>query len=119
MIEKIHSLGIASSEDYARQMSGQDVHLMLKASISGLVHVDAITLIGADGKLLNFSRYWPTPALDVTDRDYFKAFKSDAQLTSFMSLPVHNRGNATWTVFLVLTNCDVGVSHRIVVAFGL
>jgi diguanylate cyclase (GGDEF)-like protein len=100
VIEKIQSLGIASSEDYARQMSGRDVHLMLKASISGLVHVDAITLINADGKLLNFSRYWPAPALDVTDRDYFKAFKSDAQLTSFISLPVHNRGNATWTVFL-------------------
>jgi hypothetical protein len=36
MIEKIQSLGIASSEDYARRMSGQDVHLMLKASTSGL-----------------------------------------------------------------------------------
>jgi diguanylate cyclase (GGDEF)-like protein len=99
--DKIQSLGIASSDDYARQMSGRDVHLMLKASISGLVHIDAITLINADGKLLNFSRYWPAPPLDVTDRDYFKAFKSDAQLTSFMSLPVHNRGNSTWTVFLV------------------
>jgi diguanylate cyclase (GGDEF)-like protein len=100
VMDKIRSLGIVSSEDYARQMSGQDVYLMLKASISGLIHVDAVTLINADGKLLNFSRYWPAPALDVTDRDYFKAFKSDAQLTSFISLPVHNRGNATWTVFL-------------------
>jgi diguanylate cyclase (GGDEF)-like protein len=100
VIEKIRSLGITSSADYASQMSGHDVHLMLKTIISGLVHVDAITLINADGKLLNFSRFWPTPELSVADRDYFKAFKSDAQLTSFISLPARNRGNGAWTVFL-------------------
>jgi diguanylate cyclase (GGDEF)-like protein len=100
VIEKIQSLGITSSEDYASRMSGHDVHLMLKTIISGLVHVDAVTLINTDGKLLNFSRFWPIPELSVADRDYFKAFKSDAQLTSFISLPAHNRGNGAWTVFL-------------------
>ena len=99
VMEKIQSLGIASSEDYGRQMSGRDVHLMLKTSISGLVQVDAITLINADGKLLNFSRYWPIPEVNVADRDYFKVLKSDAQMTSFISRPERNRGNGAWTVF--------------------
>ena len=49
VVEKIQALGIASSEDYARQMSGRDVHLMLKDESNGLFHVDALTLIGADG----------------------------------------------------------------------
>src|SRR5476651_558733 len=100
VVEKVQSLGIASSEDYTRQMSGQDVHLMLKASISGLVQADAITLINADGTLLNSSRGWPIPAANVADRDYFKALKSDAQLTSLISLPVLNRITGTWTLFL-------------------
>ena len=43
VIETIQSLGIVSSEDYARRMSGQNVHLMLKASTSGLVQ--ALSLI--------------------------------------------------------------------------
>jgi len=100
LTEKIQSLGIASSEDYARQMSGQDVHLTLKASISGLAHVGAVTLIDADGKLLNSSRDWPIPAANVADRDYFKALKTDAQQTSFISLPVRNRITDEWTLFL-------------------
>jgi hypothetical protein len=100
VVEKIQSLRIASSEYYARQMSGQDIHLMLKDKISGLVHVNAITLIDADGKLLNYSRNWPVPAANVADRDYFKALKSDAQLTTFMSLPVHNHVTGAWTLFL-------------------
>jgi diguanylate cyclase (GGDEF)-like protein len=100
VLEKVQSFGIASSKDLARQMSGQDVHLMLKAAISGLVQVDAITLINADGTLLNSSRDWPIPAANLADRDYFKALKSDAKLTSFISLPVRNRINGAWTLFL-------------------
>ncbi|HJY18882.1 MAG TPA: hypothetical protein VJ353_14710, partial [Xanthobacteraceae bacterium] len=36
VIEKIQALGIASSDDYARRMSGEDVHQMLRTSTSGL-----------------------------------------------------------------------------------
>jgi diguanylate cyclase (GGDEF)-like protein len=100
VIEKIQSLGVSSSEDYARQMSGQDVHLMLKASTSGLVQAYAISLVNADGHLLNFSRFWPAPDISVADREFFLALKSDPRLASFVSLPAHNRTNGAWTLFL-------------------
>jgi diguanylate cyclase (GGDEF)-like protein/PAS domain S-box-containing protein len=101
VLEKIRSLGIASSEDYTRRMSGEDVHQMLKASASGLVQIYAISLINADGRLLNFSRFWPGPDISVADREFFNVLKSDPQATSFISLPAHNRTNGTWTLFLV------------------
>jgi PAS domain-containing protein len=100
VIEKIQSLGISSSEDYARRMSGQDVHQILKASTSGLVQAYAISLINADGRLLNFSRFWPVPDISVADREFFLALKSDPRLTSFVSLPGHNRTDGAWTLFL-------------------
>jgi diguanylate cyclase (GGDEF)-like protein/PAS domain S-box-containing protein len=100
VIDKIQALGIASSEDYARQMSSEDVHQMLKASTSGLVQAYAISLINADGQLLNFSRFWPAPDISVADREFFLALKSDPGLTSFVGLPGHNRTNGAWTMFL-------------------
>jgi diguanylate cyclase (GGDEF)-like protein len=100
VIEKIQALGIASSEDYARRMSGQDVHLMLKASISGVVQAYAISLINSDGHLINFSRSWPVPEIDVADRIFFKAIKSDPQVTSYISESAHNRTDGAWTLFL-------------------
>src|SRR5712691_4637264 len=100
LIEEIQSRGISSSEDPVRQMSGQHVHQMLRDKISGLPHVDAVTIITSDGMLINFSRDWPTPAVEVTDQDYFKALKSNAQLISFVSEPVQNRGTGTWTIYL-------------------
>jgi diguanylate cyclase (GGDEF)-like protein/PAS domain S-box-containing protein len=101
VIEQIQSLGIGSSEDYARQMSGQDVHQMLKASTSGLVQIYAFSLIDADGRLINFSRFWPAPDISVADRNFFKALKADPRQTSFISEPWHNRTDGAWTMFLV------------------
>jgi diguanylate cyclase (GGDEF)-like protein len=100
VLENIKSLGIASSEDYKRRMSGEDVHQMLKASTSGLVQIYAVSLINADGRLINFSRFWPGPELGVADRDFFNALKSDPRMTSYMSRPGHNRTNGAWTLFL-------------------
>jgi diguanylate cyclase (GGDEF)-like protein/PAS domain S-box-containing protein len=100
VLEKIQSLGIVSSEDYARRMSGQDVHLLLRASTSGVVQIYTISLINAEGRLINFSRSWPVPEIDVGDRDFFNALKSDPGLTSYISLPGHNRTNGAWTLFL-------------------
>ena len=101
VIEKIQSLGVASSEDYTRLMSGKDMHVMLKASTSGLVQIHALTLINADGRLLNLSRFWPVPELNVADQDYFQTLKSDPRLTSYTSPPERNRVNGAWTLFLV------------------
>jgi diguanylate cyclase (GGDEF)-like protein len=100
VIEKIEALGIASGEDFARRMSGEDVHQMLKTSISGVVQAYAISLINADGRVLNFSLSWPIPRIDVRDREFFDALKSNPQVTSYISLPGHNSTDGTWTLFL-------------------
>jgi diguanylate cyclase (GGDEF)-like protein len=100
VIEKIQSLGIISSEDYAHRMSGEDVHSMLKASTSGLIQIYALSLIDADGRLINFSRFWPAPDISVADRAFFKTLKSEPLTTSFISDPAHNRTDGAWTLFL-------------------
>ena len=101
VIERMQSLGISSTEDFARRMSGQDVQFLLKDKISGLPHIDAVSLFDADGKMINLSRFWPVPNLNNADRKYFLAFKSNPNLKSLISEPVINRATGTWTVFLV------------------
>ena len=97
LIEDVRSLGNILSEDFERKMSSLDVHQMLKNKISGLSHVSSVILINSDGMLINASLEWPIPATNVADRDYFKALKLDAQLTSFVSEPIRGRrtGNST------------------------
>src|SRR5262249_39064879 len=101
LIERLSALGIATAEDYERRMSGYDVHLSLKDKLTGWPHIGSITLINARGKLFNFSRFWPLPDIDVTDREFYRALKSDPRLTSFMGEPVRNRATGSWTIHLV------------------
>src|SRR5262245_28269396 len=101
LIERMKALGVASPEDFERTMSGHDVHLMLKEKVSGWPHIGSITFINARGKLFNFSRFWPLPDIDVTDREFYQALKLDRQLSSFMGAPVRNRATGSWTIHLV------------------
>jgi len=97
-----HFAGLAINDSDALQskLANHAMHQWLKERSGGMAHVDAITVISAQGKLINFSRYWPIPNVDVTDRDYFQALKADATLDTFISKPVHNRGTGTATIYL-------------------
>jgi hypothetical protein len=92
--------GVTDVESYRRLTSDQDTHFLLKEKIAGLPQVDAVTMIDAKGKLLSFSRYWPIPDVDISDRDYYKALKDNPNLESFISLPVKNRGTGTWNIYI-------------------
>ncbi|HXP30085.1 MAG TPA: ATP-binding protein [Stellaceae bacterium] len=100
LVELMRAREIASGEDLRRQMSAHDVHMMLRDKISGLPHVDAITVIDPEGNLVNFSRYWPIPKVDISDRAYFKALKDKPDLDWFVSEPVVNYGTNTRTFYL-------------------
>ena len=91
---------VTDSASYQRIMSDQATHLLLKEKITGLPQIDAVTMINAQGKLINFSRYWPIPDVNVSDRDYFKALKADPNLETFNSAPVQNRGSGTWNIYI-------------------
>ena len=82
VVERMQSLGIASAEDYERQMSGYDTHQRLKDRISALPYINAIVLTDAQGKLINFSRSWPVPSVKIPDQDPSKADRKSTRLNS-------------------------------------
>jgi len=92
--------GVTDMASYRRLSSDQETHFLLKEKIAGLPQVDAVTMIDAKGRLINFSRYWPIPEVDISDRDYFKALEANPHLESFVSAPIQNRGNGTWNIYI-------------------
>ncbi len=91
---------VEDAADFRRKMAGQQVHEMLRQKLVGLPYINAVTMIDATGDLVNFSRFWPIPQVNVADRDYFQAMRGDPSLQRFISQPVRNRGDDTWTVYL-------------------
>jgi diguanylate cyclase (GGDEF)-like protein/PAS domain S-box-containing protein len=97
-IERVNRLGIASPEDFARQMSDYDTYQRLKDRISALPFIDAIVLTDAAGKLINFSRGWPAPNVKTPDHDPHAAFLADPHLAVFVGDPLLSPATREWIV---------------------
>src|SRR5690348_3883900 len=100
LIEHMETLAVVSAEVYARSMASRDIHLMLEDKISGFPHIEAVTLVGADGELINSSMTWPSPRGNVADQDYFQALKNNPALSTKLGRPQQDPGTGTWTISL-------------------
>ncbi|MGU3538605.1 ATP-binding protein [Methylobacterium sp. A54F] len=99
----IEGLGLdeaAPGADFARLVSGREVHDNLKVRVAGIPQLDAVSVVGADGRVLNFSRYYPVPDINLGDRDYFAYLRDTPVQEPYITEPVENRGNGTWTIYL-------------------
>jgi signal transduction histidine kinase/DNA-binding NarL/FixJ family response regulator/HPt (histidine-containing phosphotransfer) domain-containing protein len=92
--------GVYDSDSYVATMSHKNTFAFLREKLAGLPQLEAITMIDATGKLINFSRYWPIPEVNISDRDYFKVLSRDATLETFIGEPVQNRGTGTWNIYI-------------------
>ncbi len=101
LVEYVYATGIGTPGDYRLRMSGEDVHLMLKAKLSALSYVGPVNVFDSNGKLINASGVWPVPDVSVADRAYFKVFTSSPQSPTVLIEPVYSRVTGAWTTFIV------------------
>jgi diguanylate cyclase (GGDEF)-like protein len=100
LIAFMRSSGIATTENYRRRMSSEEIHLMLRSKMDALAYVGGINVFDADGILINASAAWPVPSVSVADRAYFKTFKSDPKSPDMLIEPVYSRITGVWTTVI-------------------
>jgi diguanylate cyclase (GGDEF)-like protein len=75
----------------------KEMHAMMRTHLAALPHMFNIVVADANGQLVTSTAAWPTPDINVSDRDYFKTAQSrdDGKLST--SIPIKNRidGNQT------------------------
>jgi PAS domain S-box-containing protein len=92
--------GVDSPEQFERSMASEDVHRFLADRLKLVPQADAVGLVSANGKLVNSSRVWPAPALDVSDRDYYLGLHEHDRPSLYISAPAINRVTGAWSFFL-------------------
>jgi len=100
-MDHMRASGIASVEDYRRRLAGEDVYRLLRSKMEALSYVGGINVFDADGDLINSTIAWPVPKVNVADRAYFRAFKSDSQSPEMLIEPVRSRISGAWTTLIV------------------
>nr|WP_294553149.1 response regulator [uncultured Rhodopila sp.] len=100
IVVQVEKAGIEGDPDLRREMATRAVFDALRDKIAGVPQIDVATIVAFNGEVINFSRTWPAPAINVADRDYYKALHTQPFDGVFLSVPVQNRGTGEWTFFL-------------------
>ncbi|MET0709572.1 MAG: EAL domain-containing protein [Tardiphaga sp.] len=87
--------GIIAPENFARRMTTHDAHLILKANLGDDL-TGILTLVDANGDLVAWSESWPTPAVNLSDRDYFIRLKTQLHADEEVVEPVMSRMTGRW-----------------------
>jgi len=100
LISQMQISGIASPELFRSQMSTPDAHLTLQSKASILSYIGDVMIYDEQGELINSSGPWPLPAVNIAERAYFKALKSNPQSTMVLAEPVRSYFTGSWTTVL-------------------
>ncbi|MGE0287834.1 MAG: EAL domain-containing protein [Bradyrhizobium sp.] len=101
LIAYMRTSGVDTAEKYKRQMSSEATHRLLISKLSALCNVGGLHLFDDEGRLINSSAGWPAPAVNVADRPYFRAFKSDPHAPDMIVEPIYSRITGIWTTAIL------------------
>lgn len=93
--------GVDTPEKFATMLNTASIHNMLHDQDIALPQANAFTIVAASGQLVNSSRVWPVPSTDLSDRDYFQYMRQSTSDNAYVTGPLHNRGDGTWTIYVV------------------
>jgi signal transduction histidine kinase/HPt (histidine-containing phosphotransfer) domain-containing protein len=100
MLERIQLLGVQDQASLRARLGDETEFQRLLDRKRVLPQIDVATVVDADGQVINFTRNYPAPAINLADRDYFSAHRDHPELGLYVSKPVRNKGNGSWTFYL-------------------
>jgi diguanylate cyclase (GGDEF)-like protein len=100
IVAQVRRAGIASPDAFRAEMATPEMHEMLKARVGGHADVAGVNVFDADGVLINASENWPVPDVKITDRNFFKAFKSGSAATPVLIELVQGRFSGGWATVI-------------------
>lgn len=87
----LKSKNVENKSALAAAISSEPAHEMLRARMSGLAFLDALTVINETGDVLATTRMWPAPVFNFADRHYFKVMRSMQGGPTYLSPPLIGR----------------------------
>src|SRR3984957_14354428 len=96
---RIAALGIDTPTDFARRAYTPEIYRFLDERLHQLPLATAITLTGSDGEVVNTTRQWPRPTVNIADRDFFQHMRDTDDHALYVNVPVTSRVAGTLTVY--------------------
>ena len=84
-LDNLQSHQLAYEPDFRATVSTYRIFQMLREAMNGVPQVVGMSIIGNDGKILNLTRQYPPPQINLAEQDYFRAFEDRPDLDLFIS----------------------------------
>jgi signal transduction histidine kinase/DNA-binding NarL/FixJ family response regulator len=98
VVSQIRSNGIETSDQFRHALATEPTHQDLLARLGNLPQLEAISIVDADGLLVNSSRLWPAAQRDLSNRDVFRHFSTTNDPGSYLGAPERHQRSGAWTV---------------------
>jgi PAS domain S-box-containing protein len=106
----VQASGISDPNEFKQRIATAEVHNFLTERLRSLPQADAISLIDDTGTIVNFSRSWPVPTIDTSDRDFYAYWRAHDEPGLFIGKPVINKVTGAWV--LTVTRRINGPRHE-------
>jgi diguanylate cyclase (GGDEF)-like protein/PAS domain S-box-containing protein len=100
LIQRMKLPAMGTPEAFKREVSGEDAHVALQTLVSGASGIARINIFDANGQLINSSFSWPVLPINISDRDYFRQFKTNPNSPDVVVALVHSRFVKGWTTVI-------------------
>jgi diguanylate cyclase (GGDEF)-like protein len=81
------ALGINTQDEFRHQFGTRETHEFLRHLLQNIPQANALTLTDATGRMVALSRWYPTPEVDSSGRDYIRHFLEHNDNNVFISAP--------------------------------
>jgi diguanylate cyclase (GGDEF)-like protein/PAS domain S-box-containing protein len=92
-------LGEQTPNDFDRVLRTEGTYKFLAKRLSRVEQAEFISLADKNGKLVNTSRLWPSPAIDLSDREHYQYFKNNDDKGIYISNSEVDRIKGTQVIF--------------------
>src|ERR1022692_2804797 len=97
--KRLENLGARTQDNFGHLQQDITTYHSLKDSLSHLSQAALIALIDKNGLVVVTTQKWPTPSIDLTNRDYFQFFKNNDDRGVYVGKPVADHTTGLETIF--------------------
>jgi len=98
LTEKFRQYDFRSKEELAELLATNRFHSEMKTALAGIPFVTQLGVFDQNADLVSISSEWPAPAINIRDREHFRAMRTAVNDAPFISTPVYSRLTNQWII---------------------
>jgi len=97
---RVKVAGVTDAKALRKAMGTPEIFQMLRDNVAGSPQIDVTAIVADDGQIINHSRSFPPPPINLSGRDYYRIHQDDPTVGIFISNAVKNPSNMKWTFYI-------------------